>query len=109
MLVLSRRRDEQVCIGDGDLLIKVAVLELRPERVRLGIDAPAHIPVHRSEVFAAIQRQTSSQTEQVPVGSKSRAQVVSARNGHLLLRFETTAAMQAAIARGRVSFIAQEA
>ena len=53
MLVLSRKRDEQIVIADN---IVITVIEIRGEKVRLGIQAPAEIPVHRKEVHEAIQR-----------------------------------------------------
>lgn len=53
MLVLSRHRDEIVCIGDE---IQVAVVDIRGDKVRLGIEAPANVPVHRREVYDAIKR-----------------------------------------------------
>ncbi len=56
MLVLSRRQDERIIIGDGPDKITLMVLELRNGKVRLGIDAPKHVPVHREEVFNAITR-----------------------------------------------------
>jgi carbon storage regulator len=61
MLVLSRQRDETICIGDD---IKVTVVDIRGDKVRLGIEAPAHIPVHRKEVYDAIkkERQDSEDT-----------------------------------------------
>lgn len=54
MLVLSRRRDEQVIIGDG---IVITVVEVRGDKVRLGIAADRDVPVHRGEVHNAIQRE----------------------------------------------------
>lgn len=54
MLVLSRRKDESIIIGDD---IKVMVIEIRAKDVRLGIDAPQSVTVHREEVYHAIQRQ----------------------------------------------------
>ena len=54
MLVLSRQLDESIIIGDE---IVVTVVDIRGDKVRLGIQAPNHIPVHRQEVFDAIQRQ----------------------------------------------------
>lgn len=53
MLVLSRRIGESVVIGGG---IVVTVVRVEGETVRLGIAAPANIPVHRQEVFEEIQR-----------------------------------------------------
>jgi carbon storage regulator len=51
MLVLSRKRDEKIVIGED---IVITVVEIRGDKVRLGIEAPAHVPVHRAEVHAAI-------------------------------------------------------
>jgi carbon storage regulator len=53
MLVLSRQRDESIIIGDN---IKITVVDIRGDKVRLGIEAPTEIPVHRQEVYEAIQR-----------------------------------------------------
>ena len=47
MLVLSRHRDESIMIGDD---IVVTIVDIRGDKVRLGIDAPTDIPVHRQEV-----------------------------------------------------------
>lgn len=52
MLVLSRKKDEVVTIGDN---IKVMIVDIRGDKVRLGIDAPKEITVHRQEVYEAIQ------------------------------------------------------
>ena len=52
MLVLSRRRNEKIVIGDD---ITITVLEVRGDQIQLGIQAPRNIPVHRWEVFRAIQ------------------------------------------------------
>ncbi len=54
MLVLSRQRDETIVIGED---IEITVVDIRGEKVRLGIQAPAHIPVHRKEVYEAIKRE----------------------------------------------------
>jgi carbon storage regulator len=51
MLVLSRKRNEQIVIGDG---IVVTVVDIRGDKVRLGVEAPSEVPVHRREVYAAI-------------------------------------------------------
>ena len=57
MLVLSRKRDERIIIGDN---IVITVVEIRGDKVRLGIDAPVEVPVHREEVYAALQRNSES-------------------------------------------------
>ena len=54
MLVLSRHRDESIIIGDD---IVVTIVDIRGDKVRLGINAPQDIPVHRREVYEAIQRE----------------------------------------------------
>lgn len=54
MLVLTRRHDESIMIGDD---IEVKVLEVRESHVKLGISAPRNIPVHRREVYLAIQKE----------------------------------------------------
>ena len=54
MLVLSRQRDESIIIGDN---VVVTVVDVRGDKVRLGIEAPREIPVHRREVYEAIQRE----------------------------------------------------
>jgi carbon storage regulator len=54
MLVLSRQRDETIMIGDE---IEITVVDIRGDKVRLGITAPRHIAVHRKEVYDAIKRE----------------------------------------------------
>jgi carbon storage regulator len=54
MLVLSRKRDERLIIRND---IVITVVEIRGDKVRLGIEAPDDVQVHREEVFEAIQRQ----------------------------------------------------
>jgi len=54
MLVLSRQRDETIMIGDD---IEITVVDIRGEKVRLGINAPPHVAVHRKEVYEAIKRE----------------------------------------------------
>jgi carbon storage regulator len=53
MLVLSRKKNESIVISDN---ITIVVVEIRGDKVRLGIEAPASVPVHRREVFDAIHR-----------------------------------------------------
>lgn len=54
MLILSRRIDEQIFIGDD---VKIMILAIRGGQVRLGITAPKRVPVHRAEVAARIKAQ----------------------------------------------------
>ncbi len=54
MLVLSRRRNESIVISDN---IIVTIVDVRGDKVRLGIDAPTEIPVHRRELYDAIQKE----------------------------------------------------
>ena len=53
MLIISRKKNESIVINND---ITVVVVEIRGDKVRLGIDAPREIPVHRREVYDAIQR-----------------------------------------------------
>ena len=54
MLVLSRQRDQTIMIGDE---IELTVVDIRGDKVRIGITAPARIAVHRKEVYDAIKRE----------------------------------------------------
>ena len=53
MLVLSRKKSETIVIGDD---IVITVVEVRGDKVRLGIEAPKDVPVHRREVYDAIKK-----------------------------------------------------
>jgi carbon storage regulator len=57
MLVLSRQRDETIMIGDD---VEVSIVDIRGDKVRLGINAPRHIAVHRKEVYDAIKRENQA-------------------------------------------------
>jgi carbon storage regulator len=57
MLVLSRKKNESIIINDT---ITVTVVEIRGDKVRIGIDAPKSVSVHRHEVYEAIQLQQKS-------------------------------------------------
>ena len=63
MLVLSRQRDETIMIGDD---VEITVVDIRSDKVRLGITAPVRIPVHRKEVYNAIKRENSAAAEVKP-------------------------------------------
>ena len=54
MLVLTRRSNQSIMIGDD---IEVSVLSVMGDKVRLGIDAPANVPVFRTEIYLEIQSQ----------------------------------------------------
>ncbi|MDA0831758.1 MAG: carbon storage regulator CsrA [Planctomycetota bacterium] len=54
MLVLSRKKDEKIVIGDS---ITLMVIDIRHDKVRLGIEAPKNVTVHRQEVYEAIKKQ----------------------------------------------------
>ncbi len=56
MLVLSRKKNESIVINDD---ITIVVVEIRGDKVRLGVEAPKEVPVHRREVFEAIRRNDS--------------------------------------------------
>jgi len=56
MLVLSRQRDETIMIGDD---IEITIVDVRGDKVRLGINAPRTVQVHRKEVYSAIQRENT--------------------------------------------------
>ena len=56
MLVLSRQRDETIMIGDE---VEITIVDIRGDRVRLGINAPRQIQVHRKEVYDAIRHENT--------------------------------------------------
>ena len=60
MLVLSRKKDEQIVIDEQ---IKITIVEIRGDKVRLGIEAPREMPVHRAEVQAEIDARVAAGTE----------------------------------------------
>jgi carbon storage regulator len=68
MLVLSRKKDESIVINND---ITIVVVEIRGDKVRLGVEAPKEVPVHRREVFEAIVR-----GEPVDAGSSVTVQAV---------------------------------
>jgi carbon storage regulator len=74
MLVLSRQKDETIMIGDD---VEITVVDIRGDKVRLGIKAPPHIPVHRKEVYEAIKRENKAASQVSPDDLKS----VSTSNG----------------------------
>ena len=60
MLVLSRKKNESIVINND---ITIVVVEIRGDKVRLGVEAPKEVPVHRREVYDAIRRNDSAASE----------------------------------------------
>lgn len=58
MLVLSRQKDESIIIGDD---VEITIVDVRGDKVRLGITAPRSISVHRKEIYDAIQKEKNKQ------------------------------------------------
>ncbi len=69
MLVLSRQRDESIVIGEN---VVVTIVDIRGDKVRLGIQAPGEIPVHRQEVYEAIQRENRKGGQLQPSGTSTK-------------------------------------
>ena len=63
MLVLSRQRDQSIMIGDD---IDITVVDIRGDKVRLGINAPREVSVHRKEVYDAIRRENRAAAQVKP-------------------------------------------
>jgi carbon storage regulator len=59
MLVLSRKKNESIVINND---ITIVVVEIRGDKVRLGVEAPKEVPVHRREVYDAIKRNEAMQS-----------------------------------------------
>jgi carbon storage regulator len=60
MLVLSRQKDESSIVGDD---VEITIVDVRGDKVRLGITAPKNISVHRKEIYEAIQREKHANEE----------------------------------------------
>jgi carbon storage regulator len=67
MLVLSRKKDECIIINND---ITIVVVEIRGDKVRLGVEAPKEVPVHRREVYDAIAR---GESLEIQLGSPTQA------------------------------------
>ena len=63
MLVLSRKKNESIVINND---ITIVVVEIRGDKVRLGVEAPKEVPVHRREVYDAIRRSEMQNGEKAP-------------------------------------------
>jgi carbon storage regulator len=78
MLVLTRRSNQSIMIGDD---IEVSVLSVMGDKVRLGIDAPANIPVFRTEIYLEIQSQEDE--KEIAKGEQEPAEGQGAREGEV--------------------------
>ncbi len=78
MLVLSRQRDESIMIGDN---IVITIVDIRGDKVRLGINAPTEVPVHRQEVYEAIQRENLKAAQLDPKDTRTIGQAPPMRPG----------------------------
>ncbi|NBP87280.1 MAG: carbon storage regulator [Planctomycetia bacterium] len=77
MLVLSRQRDESIMIGDN---IVVTIVDIRGDKVRLGINAPSEVPVHRQEVYEAIQRENLQASALAPDDTQGLGKLAAKRS-----------------------------
>lgn len=68
MLVLTRKLDESIVIGND---VTLTVVEIRGDKVRLGIVAPKEVPVHRLEVYEAIHGKPAGEATQSPVAASA--------------------------------------
>jgi carbon storage regulator len=71
MLVLSRKKNESIVINDD---ITIVVVEIRGDKVRLGVEAPKEVPVHRNEVYEAIRRNQLEASDQATQHDPSAAE-----------------------------------
>jgi carbon storage regulator len=76
MLVLSRKKNESIVINDD---ITIVVVEIRGDKVRLGVEAPKEVPVHRREVFDAIRRNEALSVKDKEAGAGDSAAADAAR------------------------------
>jgi len=70
MLVLSRKLNQAIMVGDN---VRIVVVSVDRDQVKLGIDAPREIPVHRSEVYEEIQRVNRAAAGQTPAPAAAAA------------------------------------
>ena len=80
MLVLSRQRDQSIMIGDD---VEITIVDVRGDKVRIGINAPREVSVHRKEVYEAIRREaqgtTKPATREAPAGEPQATEVPPAK------------------------------
>ena len=75
MLVLSRKKNESIVVNND---ITIVVVEIRGDKVRLGVEAPKEVPVHRREVYDAIRRNDAASASRNPSESGSESSASSA-------------------------------
>lgn len=68
MLVLSRQKDESIMIGDD---VEITIVDVRGDKVRLGINAPRSVSVHRKEIYLAIQKE--KETDEHPASASGNS------------------------------------
>jgi len=83
VLVLTRKKDESICIGDD---IIITLLDIRGDKVRIGIEAPKSVQVHRAEIYNKIKRLENGEDIHIPIR-----------------RFDTRSAVKSALDRRRHS------
>ena len=69
MLVLTRKTDQSITLGDpssGEPPLEIIVIEVRGEQVRLGIKSPHNVPVHRKEIYLQVQQENQDAVQSVP-------------------------------------------
>jgi carbon storage regulator len=77
MLVLSRKKNESIVINND---ITIVVVEIRGDKVRLGVEAPKEVPVHRREVYDAIRRNDAANAQSRPADSSAESNSSGATN-----------------------------
>ena len=72
MLVLSRKKDEVIVVGDA---IEITIVDIRGDQVKVGVTAPKSISIHRKEIYDAIQRENlaAAQSSSLQVGTVAEA------------------------------------
>ena len=92
--MLSRKKNEGIVINND---IKIVIVEIRGDKVRLGVEADQSIPVHRQEVYDAIKRHNTEVAEEfsagrrvscVKDGAKALGSVIANTNGNLLVKWD---------------------